>query len=323
MTLVCRIDHPRIKIGLIAGLGVVASSLVPVGAATLPISEGSLYYRVRGEGTPILLLTGGPGRSGDYLEPVFVHLAKSYRVILPDQRGTGRSKLHTLDANTVTVGKNVADLETLRMSLGIEKWIIMGHSWGGMLAMLYTVEHPDRVRSLVLVGSGGTTLDFFSRSDGMLRKRQTPEEVNLIKAWEKEARDPARREEAQLEVKKLMTGPYLYDRGTLPAVTETLTPQTYSSRTAELILKDLRTTKYDLRQGLHAAITGAFGKRPILILHGEQDAIGLSTEHELKAMFPAASVRILDQCGHFPSLEATRAFFAELDKFLPRSGSDQ
>ncbi|MDQ6860642.1 MAG: alpha/beta hydrolase, partial [Verrucomicrobiota bacterium] len=182
--------------------------------------------------------------------------------------------------------------------------------------------HPDRVQSLVLLGSGGTTLDFFSRSDGMLRKRQTPEELAAIKAWEKQARDPARHEQALLEVKKLMTGPYLFDRGNLAAITDTLTPQTYSSQTTELILNDLRRTKYDLQTGLRAAIAGPFGKRPVLILHGEQDAIGTVTDPELKAAFPAASVRVIERCGHFPSLEAPRAFFAELDKFLPKAVSN-
>ncbi len=149
-----------------------------IAAATIPIVDGSLYYRVGGNGAAILLLNGGPGRSGDYLEPVFDHLATSYRVILPDQRGTGRSQLRTLDANSVTVHKTVADLEVLRASLGIKHWTIVGHSWGGMLAMAYAVAHRDSIRSLVLVGSGGTSLEFFNRSDVALRQRQTTDEIN-------------------------------------------------------------------------------------------------------------------------------------------------
>ncbi len=320
----------NVLIVLIAVLGAI-SAIGSVDAASLPLLDGSLYYRIGGHGFAVLLLSGGPGRSGDYLDPVFDHLTISHRVILPDQRGTGRSRLRALGTDSVTVRKTVADLETLRVTLGVENWTIIGHSWGGMLAMAYTTQHPANVAGLILVGSGGTSLEFFDRSDIVLRQRQTPTELDSIQAWEKQTCDPALRERAMLEVKKLRTGAYLFDRRSLAAVNGTLTPQTYSSQTSELILRDLRRTRYDLRADLRVAEIGASGKRPALILHGDTDAIGKATEHELSAAFPASihsrkpslrslsldrgTARILQRTGHVPgrcfAVDAVTIAFAE------------
>jgi len=113
------------------------------------------YYEVGPRrGVPLVLLSGGPGFDSEYFwfGPVFRQLARTRWVVSYDQRGTGRS-VPVGPADTVTVADMVADLEALRVALGVERLDLLGHSWGGYLAMAYGATHGDRVAHMVLVGS--------------------------------------------------------------------------------------------------------------------------------------------------------------------------
>jgi len=111
-----------------------------------------IYYEQCGkpDGVPALFLHGGPGGGliDDYrrfFDP------EHYRVVLFEQRGSGRSTPHaSLKDNTTW--HLVADIETLREKLGIEKWMVFGGSWGSTLSLAYAETHPDRVTALVLRG---------------------------------------------------------------------------------------------------------------------------------------------------------------------------
>ncbi|MBX9769661.1 MAG: alpha/beta hydrolase, partial [Bdellovibrionales bacterium] len=91
--------------------------------------------------TPVLfLLNGGPGRSSDSFTPLAQKLSTlGQRVVLFDQRGTGRSNLPSLDESSVTLDLMVSDLEALRHHLNYQNISILGHSFGGMYAMAYAV----------------------------------------------------------------------------------------------------------------------------------------------------------------------------------------
>ncbi len=119
----------------------------------MPISGGHVMYweqvgAIRGQ--PVLFLHGGPGAGAGavhrrFFDPGF------WRVVIFDQRGAGRSRpLGSLAQNTTP--DLVADIETLRRHLGIERWLLFGGSWGSTLALAYAQAHPDRVRGLVLRG---------------------------------------------------------------------------------------------------------------------------------------------------------------------------
>ena len=93
-----------------------------------------------------------------------------------------------LDATTVNLDTYVSDVEALRAHLQIDKWVVLGHSWGGMLAMAYAARHPDRVRALVLVASGGPTLRFMDYFFDNQVVRLTLEERRALQSRS----DPAR-----------------------------------------------------------------------------------------------------------------------------------
>lgn len=102
------------------------------------------------EGTPILFVHGGPGSgcSEDhrrYFDP------NQYRIILFDQRGSGRSTPHA-DLSENNTQALVDDMEVIRKKLGVEQWVLFGGSWGSTLSLVYAQTHPERVRGLILRG---------------------------------------------------------------------------------------------------------------------------------------------------------------------------
>lgn len=110
-----------------------------------------LYYQIYGtSGDTIVHLHGGPGGSLIGQLPNLVALSARHVLISYDQRGGGKSV--PVDTLTITAAMHVSDLEDLRRELKIPRMTLYGHSWGVALALLYTADHPDHVRQLVLNG---------------------------------------------------------------------------------------------------------------------------------------------------------------------------
>jgi proline iminopeptidase len=112
----------------------------------------TLYWEESGNprGVPVVFLHGGPGSGATPTHRRFFDPAH-YRIVVFDQRGAGRSTpLGVLERNTTP--HLVADIETLRRHLGIERWLVFGGSWGSTLAIAYGEAHPDRCLGFVLRG---------------------------------------------------------------------------------------------------------------------------------------------------------------------------
>ena len=111
-----------------------------------------IYFEECGSprGKPVLMVHGGPGGGCNPAMRRY-HDPARYRIILLDQRGCGRSTPHAcLDENTTW--HLVADMERLRMHLGVEAWQLCGGSWGSTLSLAYAETHPSRVTELLLRG---------------------------------------------------------------------------------------------------------------------------------------------------------------------------
>lgn len=111
-----------------------------------------IYYEQSGNpnGKPVVFLHGGPGGGTDPMQRRYFD-PEVYRIILFDQRGSGRSEpFACLEENTTW--DLVADIERLREHLGIETWVVFGGSWGSTLSLAYAETHPDKVKALVLRG---------------------------------------------------------------------------------------------------------------------------------------------------------------------------
>ena len=118
----------------------------------LAVGHHSLYVEESGnpKGIPVVFLHGGPGAGCEPGHRRFFDPAR-YRIVLFDQRGSGRSTPHA-DLVDNTTWDLVADGERIRAALGIERWMVFGGSWGSTLALAYAQTHPERVMALVLRG---------------------------------------------------------------------------------------------------------------------------------------------------------------------------
>ncbi|MEP4487159.1 MAG: prolyl aminopeptidase [Halioglobus sp.] len=119
----------------------------------LDVGDGhEIYFEESGnpEGKPCVFVHGGPGGGSSPAARQFFD-PKHYRIVVFDQRGCGQSRPHaSLEANTTW--HLVADMEQLRIELGIEQWLVFGGSWGSTLALTYAQSHPEAVTELVLRG---------------------------------------------------------------------------------------------------------------------------------------------------------------------------
>src|SRR2546425_11336986 len=123
-----------------------AAEPTPAVAATVELDGVRLFTRRAGDGPPVVVLHGGPGAHHDYLLPQYDLLARGRTLLYYDQRGGGRSPV----GRDTPVGwrEHVADLEALRRHWSIDRLTLLGYSWGGLLAVLYWLEHPERVGRL-------------------------------------------------------------------------------------------------------------------------------------------------------------------------------
>ena len=125
----------------------------PYNSGRLKVSDlHEIYFEECGNpsGVPALMVHGGPGGGSNPTMRRY-HDPEHYRIILFDQRGCGRSTPHA-ELKENTTWDLVADMELLRDHLNIERWQLLGGSWGSTLALAYAQTHPDRVLELVLRG---------------------------------------------------------------------------------------------------------------------------------------------------------------------------
>jgi proline iminopeptidase len=135
----------------------------PYDSGVLDVGDGNrVYWEVCGhpDGVPAVAVHGGPG-SGCAPGMRRLFDPEKYRLVLFDQRGCGRSTPHasdpSVDLATNTTDHLIADMELLRVHLGVDRWVVAGWSWGTTLALAYAEERPERVAALVLTAVTTTT----------------------------------------------------------------------------------------------------------------------------------------------------------------------
>ena len=268
-----------------------------------------LFYRTSGSGAPIIFLSGGPGFTVDYMVPVSEFVPASYQRVFYEQRGTGRSKLATMTAENMTLRHVVADLDALRVHLKQERLFLVGHSWGGMLAMAYAAAHPDRIDRMILIGPGGPTLEFAEWFNDNIRMRLRSEDLEAERYWTEAPKRGVDPDKAGLEQVRAITPGYFFERAKGLAFASQLPDGTLTLRVNALLFGDM-STGYDSRPGLRQL------DRPVLIVQGHQDPVGDKTAEDIHAAIKSSALTYLNQCGHFPWLEQPDAFRRILTEFF-------
>lgn len=276
---------------------------MPAEESTVRVRGVALFVRRVGSGPPAVVLHGGPGASHDYLLPGFDVLADGRELIYYDQRGGGRSPV----GRDVPVGwtEHVADLEALRAEWGLRRMTIVGYSWGGLLALLYALEHVERVERLALVSPAPSWRAARERFEERFSKRNLDPGFQEARRALRESglreRDP---DAYQRRLFELSVAPYFHD----PEKVHGLTAFRVVGRTQQEVWSSLG--DYDLRDRL-PSLRGI----PSVILHGESDPIPIEASR-VTASLTGAALHPVPRCGHVPYVEAPEEFARVIGGFL-------
>ncbi len=274
----------------------------------------SLFVRQYGEGkTPIVLLTGGPGYSGDYLEEMAARFSADHRVLLPDQRGTGRSVINPWDASRLTIEASVADVEALRVQSGAEQIILVGHSWGGVLSLAYAAKHADHVHALVLIGSGGATSDWQTDYSQNMLARLEPEDIKAVfQAQARMAKDP---EGATVDVIRATAPAMIVDREQAIRLADEYAGPAMLTPAVTLAMQGWL-GRYDLGDGLRDL------QAPVMVIQGEHDPMGKKTARKIAGTFSQSEVHFIPNAAHEPYMEQPKTFYAIVEPFLRKHAAE-
>src|SRR5438046_5988820 len=269
-----------------------------------------LFYRVVDpmSGDYVLVLSGGPGEDIHSMQGVADELGKKHRCIMWEQRGTGRSKLAKYDSSTINLNAYMEDIEALRKQLHIEKFTVVGNSWGMILGLAYAGTHLDAVRAVVTLGSGPITLEYLGVFSDNQIARLGACELEVRDFWKDPAREAADSDRAAFERLRAATPAYFYDRKKALQMASELKPQDYNFRVPPAFLKT--EGKYDIRPKLRS-ITA-----PVLLLHGRQDLAGEANVCEAHSLIRNSTLSFIDKCGHMPWLEQPEQTWKLVDEFL-------
>jgi len=276
-------------------------------------SSGSkLYYRVYGKGTPLLIINGGPGMNSDGFVALAMELSKHHQTIIYDQRGTGKSFLQPVNSSTITMDLMIQDMENLRKYLHIDKWIILGHSFGGMLGSYYATIHPLQIQSLILSSSGGINIGLLDYVGKNINARLTTAEQQAVAEWTKKISEGDTSYASRLKRGMALAPAYVYNRENVPVIAERLTQG--NSAINNLVWDDLRKIKFDCAEKLSAALF------PVLIVQGKQDIVSAETAQQSHAAFKNSTLIFIDRCVHYGWLDNREKYFEAVNRFLEKNG---
>ncbi|MFJ5550942.1 alpha/beta fold hydrolase [Streptomyces sp. NPDC093225] len=269
-------------------------------------SDGTeLAYRVEGTGAPLVCLPGGPMRAAEYLGDLG-GLTRTRRLVRLDLRGTGGSAVPA-DRGTYRVDRQVADVEALRVHLGLERLDLLAHSAGGNLAQLYAAAYPERVRRMVLVTPTSWALGLGTTTEQRLA------------AARRRAGEPWF-EEAYPALEKFYAGgdwddrmlPFFYGRWDAAAEAHAARDEDQTNLEAAEAFGAEGAYDPPATRAALARLTSE-----VLVLAGAYDGNPTpELAEELAALFPAGRCVVQADAGHFPWVDAPEWFADTVEAFL-------
>ncbi|MFC5923106.1 alpha/beta fold hydrolase [Micromonospora vulcania] len=277
--------------------------------STFAAPDGTtLAYRALGGGTPLVCLPGGPMRDSAYLGDLG-GLGAHRTLVIPDQRGTGRSGMPT-DTSSYRCDRLVSDVEALREHLELDRLDLLGHSAGANVALQYATRHPERVGRLALVTPS-------TRAVGLAATATLRQEVTRVRAGEPWF--PA----AAAALDSLVAGrstadtwrdiaPFFYGRWDAAArAHQAAETGQRNQEAAQIFGADGAFDPPAARTAL------AEHSGPVLLLAGELDLgapPGLVAQ--LGGLVPGSQLVVQPGAGHYPWLDDAEAFRTTLAAFL-------
>lgn len=294
------------------------SEIEPYENGLLDVGEGDfVYWETCGNpsGKPAVVVHGGPG-SG--CSPYFRRLfnPRDYRVVLFDQRNCGRSRPHAsdpaIDLATNTTHHLIGDMELLRHRLGIERWLVLGGSWGSTLSLAYAETHPERVTEMILFGvttgrhceidwafRGGLARFFPEQWDRLVDAvppaYRAAQIVDAYHRWLNEPDPEARRRAAEEWCTWESATP---DWPPTTGLAERFKDPGYALAFSRIVTHYVRHNLW-LEDGILLENAGVISNLRGFLVNGRFDfQAPISNAWELKRVWPQAEMMIVDSAGH-------------------------
>lgn len=275
----------------------------------IPIEDGVIHYKVFGKGRPILIINGGPGMNSEGFDILAKDFSqRGYLCILFDQRGTGKSEMKTVDSTTITMDKMIADMEVIRQHLKIKKWIVMGQSFGGLLAAQYMHMYPRSIEKLIFSNSGGLNLDFLSYVGQRVENNLSQTERDSMQYYQNILNAKPDDKLALIGRARQLASAYTVNIEHIPSLSNRMLQ--VNMKINQLVYSDLQRHRFNYVNKFKEV------KIPVLIFQGLNDIIALETAEVIKASFADSKLIKLENCGHYPWLDRVDVFWKEIEQFL-------
>lgn len=277
-------------------------------------TDGKIYFKRLGQGPALVLLHGGPGADhGDFL-PFLRPLARRNQLILIDERGSGRSE-RLQDPRKYTLDAMVDDLRCVRKALGLKRFALLGHSFGGILALAYAIRFPQTLERLILAGTAHSA-KLFNADFRRIRATLSPGVRARMTAFENRGifRADGRYVRGYETLCSRILAPYMYFRP--PPTAE---PQPYVSGWE--VLREMWVRRSDFRidgnlKGLDFTSKLKSLTVPTLVVLGDHDIVSVASAEALATALPNAKLTVLSNCGHMMYIDQTRRFNDLVSEFL-------
>jgi proline iminopeptidase len=272
----------------------------------LSVNDTELYFDVEGaalvadgpavrERPVVLALHGGPGFDHAYFKPSLSALTDVAQIVYLDQRGQGRSGRAPLES--CTTEQMADDAAAFCRTLGIERPVVLGHSFGGFVALHLALRHPDVAASLILIDTAASSADMTGAME-RLEERHGPE----VRAAAEPVFGGDVSEETMAEFGRLVAPAYVHDPEKVGPVLESLGRSSFNHELAAHYFGN-QAALYDVRDRLGEI------RVPTLVVVGENDwLIPPSASRVIAEGIPGAELLVIPEAGHFSFIERPDAY---------------
>lgn len=267
------------------------------------VNGQKLYFAKRGRGIPVIFLHGGLGFDHQYFRPFVEPLADSAQIVFYDHLGHGKSD-RPANFNELTLARLSSDCDGLATALGFDKFVLVGHSYGGFIALDFALRFPHRLAGLVLSCTAADLASFTLRDPLGGTQAQQAALGNVFAGPSANGTDQALRTNWTGAV------PLYYNNATPPAGiladidSRTIYSAAGFNRGNELL------AGYDFVPQL-ARITA-----PTAVHYGAGDIWRFGDSEKIARNIPGATLKYFQNSGHWPFQEEQTAFLAYLRGFL-------
>jgi proline iminopeptidase len=272
------------------------------------IGDAEIYVSVRGQGFPVIVLHGGPGLDhhefADYLDP----LAEEFRLILADERASGRSSRP--DPATWTLPRMAADVPALAAAMGLESFAVLGHSYGAFVALQYAVDFPGD-RGPLIISAGLPSSRYLETVDNELAGFEPAWLRERVAAsWEREKEVSTAEEFAAIMHDQM---PFHFADPLDPRIED------YERRTRDTIYSPevLRVFADAGYGGIEVEDRLGVIDRPVLVLAGRHDrTCTLLGAQAIAAGVRGARLVVFEHSAHMMFVEEQELYLATVREFL-------